>query len=115
MILGCRIIITITIIAVTGCSKSPKSATKDECPIPSTCGDRKYCDSAKKAVCVRSVEGVNRCGVIPTSCHVQLCQKSADCSTLGPGYFCDTPNSGCCTDPPKELSRCVALFNVGGR
>jgi len=43
---------------------------------------------------------------------VKLCKTSADCADVGPGYFCDTPNSGCCTDPPKELARCVAPYSA---
>jgi len=44
---------------------------------------------------------------------MKLCKTSEDCADLGPGYFCDTPNSGCCTDPPKELARCVAPCGPG--
>lgn len=102
-------LIGILLAALTACSESSPDAV-DECEIPSACGARQYCDAAQTAICVRSAEGVNRCGSIPSSCHVELCQTSADCATLGPEYFCDTPNSGCCTDPPQELPRCIAAF-----
>jgi hypothetical protein len=52
-----------------------------------------------------SAEGVLRCGKVP-SCNVKRCTTSADCADLGEGYFCDTPNSGCCAD--SEQQRCLA-------
>ena len=78
------------------------------CEEPSMCGERVYCDGAPGCLCIRSAEGPIRCGRLPTTCHVQLCETSADCAHLGEGYFCDTPNSGCCNDPPKQLPRCIA-------
>jgi hypothetical protein len=81
---------------------------KDICPKASRCGDRQYCNDEKTCICVQSAEGNTRCGQLPTTCHVMLCTTSADCAVLGAGYFCDTPNSGCCTDPPKEKPRCIA-------
>jgi hypothetical protein len=80
----------------------------DACPTASRCGNRQYCNPEKTCICVQTAEGPTRCGQIPSTCHVQLCTTSADCAALGAGYFCDTPNSGCCTDPPKEKARCVA-------
>jgi len=94
-----------------GCGKDDPAGPappQDQCPTPSTCGDRQYCNEAQTCLCVKSAEGYNRCGAIPTTCHVQLCQTSADCAGLGEGFFCDTPNSGCCTDPPADLPRCIA-------
>ena len=81
---------------------------QDQCPTPSACGARQFCNAEETCLCVKSAEGYNRCGAIPTTCHVQLCQTSADCASLGEGFFCDTPNSGCCTDPPADLPRCLA-------
>ena len=78
------------------------------CTEPSMCGHRIYCDGTTDCICIRSAEGPIRCGRLPNTCHVQLCETSADCAALGDGYFCDTPNSGCCSDPPKELPRCIA-------
>jgi hypothetical protein len=76
------------------------------CSVASACGSRKYCSTDETCLCVRSAEGDIRCGKIPGSCDVQLCQTSADCANLGEGYFCDTPNSGCCADGEKP--RCIA-------
>src|SRR6185503_11369686 len=81
------------------------AANADLCPVASACGSRHYCNAAKTCICVRSAEGINRCGKILATCHVQLCKTSADCANLGTGYFCDTPNSGCCTNPPATESR----------
>jgi hypothetical protein len=93
-----------------GCKSEPHAPEKpkDECPTPSKCSGRQYCNAAQTCICIKSAEGYNRCGKVPTTCHVQLCQKSSDCASLGQGFFCDTPNSGCCTDPPAELPRCIA-------
>src|SRR4030095_2369513 len=55
---------------------------------------------------VLSAEGEMQCGQIP-QCSSKLCKTSADCADLGEGYFCDTPLSGCCSDPPCELARCI--------
>jgi cysteine-rich repeat protein len=90
----------------TGCACV--SGDDDRCEEASMCGDRVYCDGAPGCLCIRSAEGPIRCGQLPTTCHVQLCETSADCAALGEGWFCDTPNSGCCSDPPKELPRCIA-------
>ena len=76
------------------------------CAEASTCGGRQYCSEARDCLCIRSAEGPILCGHIPSTCAVQLCQTSADCAGLGEGYFCDTPNSGCCSD--GELPRCIA-------
>jgi hypothetical protein len=78
------------------------------CTAPSACGNRQYCAADQSCLCLKSAEGPILCGKIPSSCAAQLCTTSADCANLGPGYFCDSPNSGCCTDPPAELTRCIA-------
>src|SRR5215468_3948091 len=91
-------------LAVSACSGHDPPA--DECPAASACGARKYCDDAHTSLCIHTAEGVNRCGLIPSSCDVKLCTTSADCASLGADYFCDTPNSGCCSD--GELPRCIA-------
>lgn len=76
------------------------------CTEASRCGARKYCDERLGCLCVQTTEGDIRCGLLP-SCDVKLCASSADCAELGPGAFCDTPLSGCCTSPPNTLSRCL--------
>jgi hypothetical protein len=87
----------------------PSRGPKDECPTASICDGRQYCDEKQSCICVKSAEGNLRCGQLPTTCDVPLCKTSADCeAALGvKGAFCDTPNSGCCTDPPAELPRCL--------
>jgi hypothetical protein len=77
------------------------------CSVASRCPNKEYCSADKSCICVQSAEGDIRCGEIP-SCAAKLCQSSADCADLGEGYFCDTPNTGCCTDPPAEQTRCIA-------
>ena len=79
-----------------------------ECPVPSRCGTRQYCNVDETCICIQSAEGAYRCGRLPSTCDLRLCQTSADCADLGEGYFCDTPNTGCCSDPPQELARCIA-------
>ena len=64
-------------------------------------------------MCIASAEGLLRCGQLPDRCDVPLCQTSADCAHLGDGWFCDTPNSGCCTDPPANLPRCIGPCGAG--
>jgi hypothetical protein len=93
-------------ILLAGCDGGGEPLQADECQVASSCGDRKYCDAQNTSICIRSAEGVNRCGLPPSSCSVKLCSVSADCASLGANYFCDTPNSGCCSD--GELPRCVA-------
>lgn len=78
------------------------------CSVASRCGSRVHCSADSQCICTQTTEGDLRCGQIPEQCGVKLCQSSDDCAELGEGYFCDTPLSGCCTDPPKELSRCIA-------
>jgi len=78
--------------------------TAATCTQASTCDDKKYCGSLN-CLCIRSAEGVVGCGGVP-SCDVPKCDVSSDCAPLGEGYFCDTPNSGCCSD--GELARCIA-------
>jgi hypothetical protein len=77
------------------------------CPTASRCNDRHYCDSDQKCTCTQSAEGELRCASLPSTCYTPLCEKSTDCNYLGAGYFCDTPNSGCCTDPPADKARCI--------
>jgi len=98
-----------------GPTRSPTASlsAEDECPIPSVCGARQYCNEENTCICLRSAEGPIRCGQLPSSCDVPLCETSADCAQFGEGWFCDTPNSGCCTDPPAELTRCLAPCGTG--
>lgn len=88
---------------------SPSSTGTPEpaCSAASRCGDRHYCDEKEECVCTKSAEGNLVCGRPPNTCHMPLCQSSADCGYLGVGYFCDTPDSGCCTDPPASATRCI--------
>jgi hypothetical protein len=79
-----------------------------ECATPSACGDRHYCNDEQTCICVLTTEGVHRCGQLPPRCELPLCTTSDDCAQWGEGWFCDTPHSGCCTDPPASLSRCIA-------
>jgi len=81
---------------------------RKSCEVASRCEERVYCAQDQTCLCLQTPEGDIRCGKIPSTCNVQLCQTSADCANLGEGYFCDTPNSGCCYDPPAELPRCIA-------
>lgn len=90
------------------CTDACGCEPEESCSAASACGDRQYCGADQRCLCLRSAEGPIRCGRIPDTCDVQLCQTSADCAILGEGYFCDTPNSGCCSDPPQELPRCIA-------
>ncbi|HEU5013887.1 MAG TPA: hypothetical protein VFT66_15310 [Roseiflexaceae bacterium] len=76
------------------------------CTTPSTCGERQYCSADEKCICIRTPEGDIRCGQIPSTCNVQRCNSSADCANLGSGYFCDTPDSGCCDD--QSQGYCIA-------
>lgn len=85
-----------------------RGASGDECSTGSTCNDRHYCDEDEQCICTKTTEGDLRCGQLPPYCEQPLCTSSSDCAHLGDGWFCDTPNSGCCTDPPAELSRCIA-------
>lgn len=78
------------------------------CPTASRCDDKRYCNEEETCLCTETTEGDNRCGQVPPFCQLPLCTSSADCAHLGDGWFCDAPNSGCCTDPPAELSRCIA-------
>jgi hypothetical protein len=77
------------------------------CSMASRCPNKEYCSADQSCVCIESTEGDIRCGKIP-SCGVRQCQTSADCADLGAGYFCDTPYSGCCSNPPPEVKRCIA-------
>jgi hypothetical protein len=74
------------------------------CSIGSTCDDKHFCSDDQSCRCIKSAEGAIRCGRAP-SCDTKKCKTSADCAVLGAGYFCDTPNSGCCND--AGLQRCV--------
>lgn len=75
------------------------------CPAASSCEQKVYCSETQDCRCIMSAEGELRCGTVP-SCDIDRCTTSADCAHLGEGYFCDTPNSGCCAD--GELQRCLA-------
>lgn len=79
-----------------------------DCSTASICGQRVTCGNTMGCLCLGTPEGERRCGQLPVTCHAQLCDTSADCAHLGAGYFCDTPNSGCCSDPPQDQKRCVA-------
>ena len=76
------------------------------CATASTCGKRQYCSADQQCLCITSAEGEIRCGKIP-SCSAQLCKTSADCATLGDGYFCDSPNSGCCDNNQRCIQPCT--------
>lgn len=76
------------------------------CTTASSCGDRHYCNDEETCICTETAEGDIKCGQLPPYCEVPLCTTSADCAHLGEGFFCDTPNSGCCND--GHLSRCIA-------
>jgi hypothetical protein len=69
--------------------------TVDICPVASTCAKKVYCSEDNGCRCIQSAEGDIRCGQTP-SCDAQTCTTSADCANLGDGYFCDSPDSGCC-------------------
>jgi len=87
-----------------GCDKGSPTSPEHECGTASVCGERHYCSDDEQCLCIRSAEGVRRCGRIP-SCSVRTCKTSADCADLGEGYFCDSPGSGCCSD---EDQYCIA-------
>jgi hypothetical protein len=76
------------------------------CPTPSRCGSPEFSSWDETCLCIRSAEGHILRGKIPSTCDVRTCQTSADCADLGEGYFCDTPNSGCC--PDGDQPRCIA-------
>ena len=78
------------------------------CGTGSRCDDKRYCNDEETCLCTETTEGDTRCGQAPPFCNLPLCTSSADCAHLGDGWFCDVPNSGCCSDPPAELSRCLA-------
>ncbi len=78
--------------------------TAATCAEASTCEEKHYCGSLN-CRCIRSAEGAIGCGSVP-SCDVPRCTASIDCAPLGEGYFCDTPNSGCCSD--GDQPRCIA-------
>jgi hypothetical protein len=78
------------------------------CEVASRYGKPQYCEDALGCRCIESAEGEIRCGLPPSDCTKSvLCSSSEDCAELGPGFFCDVPNSGGCTDPPRHLSRCI--------
>jgi len=87
-----------------GCDKGSPTSPEHECGTASICGERHYCSDDEQCLCIRSAEGVRRCGRIP-SCSVRTCKTSADCADLGEGYFCDSPGSGCCSE---EDQYCIA-------
>ena len=53
-----------------------------------------------------TVSGVVALSGCPAKPKKGECKTSADCAHLGAGYFCDTPDSGCCSD--HQLQRCIA-------
>src|SRR5262245_56197491 len=89
----------------TGCHCVPDDTSPQACTEASSCAVRHTCSDAGDCRCIRSAEGDIRCGRAP-SCSVPKCTTSADCAPLGEGSFCDTPNSGCCSD--GELTRCLS-------
>jgi hypothetical protein len=91
--------------AILGVACGGKKGPPPLCASGSSCTERHYCNATQSCRCIKSAEGEIRCGETP-SCGVRLCTKSSDCADLGPGYFCDSPNSGCCSDAQK--SRCIA-------
>jgi hypothetical protein len=93
----------VAIVTIGACSHQ---AQPPACPTPSLCGARQYCSADQRCICILTAEGDHRCGELPSSCNVLHCKTSSDCASLGAGYFCDTPDSGCCSD--KQLSRCIA-------
>jgi hypothetical protein len=86
---------------------SPASAQQTgTCSVASRCPKKEYCSADQKScACLESTEGDIRCAaILPSSCSIRRqCQSSADCADLGEGYFCSTPNTGCC-----EVSLCIA-------
>jgi hypothetical protein len=86
-----------------GCRDDGPLAVSD-CTTASTCGARQYCSDDQKCLCIATAENARRCGEIP-SCSAPHCTTSADCAQYGKGFFCDSPNSGCCSD---GLQRCLA-------
>ena len=72
--------------------------------MPSSCQMKIFCDVSQSCRCLKAAEGDIRCGM-PPSCEVKQCTKSSDCADLGPDFFCDSPQSGCCGD---NLQRCIA-------
>lgn len=98
--------------ATAGPSAAPTSAyhvfvplVQKACSVASTCANKVFCSADQVCRCIKSAEGPILCGKVP-DCNILHCKTSADCASLGPGYFCDTPNSGCCSD--GELQRCIA-------
>jgi hypothetical protein len=88
------------------CGGNPVAPEEElpECGTASSCGDRHNCMDDSGCICIRTAEGRLRCGRIP-SCSVRRCTSSADCADLGAGYFCDSPNSGCCSETEQY---CIA-------
>jgi hypothetical protein len=56
--------------------------------------------------CIETPEGNLRCGTAFGGCGGPFCTTSADCASLGAGYFCDVPGSGRCGD---DKQRCLKL------
>lgn len=71
------------------------AGTPSICAIPSFCANVITCSTQEDCRCILSAEGDLLCGK-PPSCGTQSCTSSADCASLGTGYFCDTEGSGCC-------------------
>ncbi|GMU60404.1 MAG: hypothetical protein AMXMBFR34_21670 [Myxococcaceae bacterium] len=83
-----------------------------QCASASVCGGRVTCGATSDCLCLGTPEGDVRCGQRPFTCHAQACDTSSDCAHLGPGFFCDQPSSGCCSDPPMQFRRCIAPCGV---
>jgi hypothetical protein len=96
-------VVAVALVAA-GCGDSDKPQPAPLCATSSTCAMRVHCSASLSCRCLKSAEGDIRCGQ-PPSCTSKFCSKSSDCSDLGEGYFCDAPNSGCCSD--AEKSRCI--------
>ena len=113
-----------------GCSSSSRSSSAPEagpppaptpdagtpssgaCTTGSVCGGRQYCGTGNNCLCVKTSEGSLACAGLPPTCHMPLCNTTRDCISLGAGYVCDTPDSGCSSDPPAALKRCLPPCGV---
>ena len=99
-------LVVLVAVVAGGCGSKKKEgvAPAPLCGSSSTCAMRVHCSASQNCRCLRTTEGDIKCGQ-PPSCASKFCTRSTDCADLGPGYFCDAPNSGCCSD--AEKSRCI--------
>src|SRR4051812_13432258 len=99
-----RVVVGLMVVALVAvaCS-SKKKEPPPLCATSSTCAMRVFCSASQNCRCLKTAEGDVKCGQ-PPSCASRFCTRSSDCADLGDGYFCDAPNSGCCSD--AEKSRC---------